>query len=280
MTITPGHPTRMADGTLSARDLDVDLAHISRCADRLVVLLTGPELAAAGLDGIMERGLRQGLAVVRLPVIRGRPVPGWLMSEIAAFRVAGPTVYADTSGHGRAAVAAAWALIAGGETVESATAQVRAAAGGASLVTVRDRERVAEFWRYLREPQPPNHWSFSLPSSGIRRSHLPPPRAPWDTHLRDFALSFDAYDYVADLTVLQVLFNEHLGIFRGSGQLSPELTLDAARACVFYVHRAWRYRSEDWPPEDWPPYDPGPYANELLFVWALVEWMREHITRP
>jgi hypothetical protein len=102
----PGYPTKDGNGKPASRDLDADLARVTRDAAQLIVLLTDLELAAAGLDDLVERGLSYGLAFVRRSVIASRRVPDWLMTEIASWRRHGPTVYAGTSGRGRAAVAA------------------------------------------------------------------------------------------------------------------------------------------------------------------------------
>ena len=279
MTLTPGHPTAGAKGTLELRDLDADLSRVARDAMRLVLLVTDAELAAAGLDGIVERGLRYGLAVIRRPLISARAVPGWLMSEIAAWRIPGPTVYADTSGRGRAAVAAAWSLVADGASVADAVDRVRAARGLKAIATAADRQRVAEFQRHQQGGTGGGTSWHPLPSADLRRSHLPPPRAPWHTHLRDFALSFDGYGIAGDIGHLEVLNNRQAEAFR-QGAPASDLTLDVARTCLFFVERAWRFRVLHGPEEDWPPFDAGPYADDLLFAWALVERMRDLVKRP
>jgi hypothetical protein len=115
-----------------------------------------------------------------------------------------------------------------------------------------------------------------LPTSSLRRSHLPPPRAPWLSNLNDFALTFDGYEFAGGMEELVALSDHQTRVFRDSGRVSSAMTLDIARACIFRVQRAWRNQVQEWAPGHYP----GPYADELSFVWALIEWMRVHVTRP
>jgi hypothetical protein len=278
-TLVGGYRTKGGNRKLVGRDLDADLAQVTRNAARLVVLLTDTELSAAGLDDLVERGLRYGLAVVRRPVIAGRRVPDWLMNEIASWRHYGPTVYADTSGRGRAAVAAAWALTADEGPVSEVISRVQAACGPKALASEGARDRILEFWSVHRALEGKTDWWYLLPTTDLRRSHLPPPKAPWHTHLNNFALSFDGYTFAGGMEKLITLSDRHAQIFRDDGHLASNITFDAARACLFRIQRAVRYRGEG-SPEDDPDYDPGPYLNELLFAWALVEYMRKRISRP
>jgi hypothetical protein len=45
---------------------------------------------------------------------------------------------------------------------------------------------------------------------------------------------------------------------------------------MFGIQHHWQSRLDDAGPD----YDPGPYADEILFVWALVELLRARIKRP
>jgi hypothetical protein len=201
------------------------------------------------------------------------------MNEIAAWRHYGPTVYADTSGRGRSAAAAAWALMGDGLPVSEVISRVQAACGPKALASEGARGGILEFWSFQHALHGQSDWWFLLPTAGLRRSHLPPPRAPWHTHLNNFALSFDGYSFAGGMETLITLSDRHAQIFRDDGHLASNLTLDAARACLFRIQRAVRYRGEG-SPEDDPDFDPGPYADELLFAWALVEYMRQLISRP
>jgi hypothetical protein len=276
LTRVPGYPMKGKNGKPVARDLDADLERVTRDVAHLVVLLTNAELAAVGLDELVERALRHGLAVVRRPVIAGRSVPGWLMTEIASWRHYGPTVYADISGRGRAAVAAAWALVADGASVPNAMGRVQAGRGPKALATDADRQRVIEFWRHRDSLDDYKDEWFLLPTAGLRRAHLPPPRAPWQPHLNLFAISFDGYTFAGGVNELVAFARRHEGAFREEGHLSQGLTIDEARSCLFWVQRVWHSNISD------PTIglDPGPSANELLFAWALVERLRELISRP
>ena len=276
MSLTPGHPTRSSVGMSVPRDLDTDLVRISIDTSLVVVLLTNEELAAAGIEHIVERGLRYGVTVVRRPVISGRPVPTWLMREVASLRHRGPALYVDTSGRGRAAVAVAWALVADGASVPSAIESVREVRGQRAITSKADHDRVDDFWRYQQGQEHGNDWSFNLPTSSLRRSHLPPPRAPWLSNLNDFALTFDGYKFAGGMEELVALSDHHTKVFRDSGRVSSAMTLDIARACIFRVQRAWRNQVQEWAPGHYP----GPHADALFFVWALIEWMRDHVTRP
>jgi hypothetical protein len=276
MTLTPGHPTQGAGGRVIPRDLDADLSRVARDAARLIVLLTDAELEAAGLNAIVERGLRVGLHVMRRPVIAAREVPGWLMTEITAWRRFGPTVYADSTGRGRSAIAAAWTLIAGGASVPDAVAAVRAARGLKALKSKAAEDRLVEFWREVHSHEPSESWLVPLPSAGLRRSHLPAPRAPWYWHLSEFALSFDGYGFAGGVDELRHFWTRQFEMFRATGDLAPGLALDPTRACLFFIQRIWHDRISD------PTIglDPGPTTDELLMAWALVERMRTLIDRP
>jgi hypothetical protein len=52
--------------------------------------------------------------------------------------------------------------------------------------------------------------------------------------------------------------------FRATRDLAPSLTLDPARACLFFIQRLWHDRISD------PTIglDPGPTTDELLMVGA------------
>jgi hypothetical protein len=164
MSLTPGHPTKSSAGTSVPRDLDTDLVRIGIDTSLVVVLLTDEELAAAGIEHIVERGLRYGVTVVRRPVISGRPAPTWLMREVASLRHRGPALYVDNSGRGRAAVAVAWALVADGASVPSAIDSVREVRGEKTITSKADHERVDAFWRYQQGQERGNDWSFNLPT--------------------------------------------------------------------------------------------------------------------
>lgn len=276
MALTPGYPTRGADGKVASRDLDADLSRVAREAQRLVVLLTDDELAGAALEPIVERGLRFGLHVMRRPVIPSHEVPGWLMTEIAAWRGYGPTVYADTTGRGRAAIAAAWTLIAGGFSVPDALSAVQSARGPRALKTTTAHDRLVEFWREVHSAEPGGTWLIPLPSTGLRRSHLPPPRAPWYWHLSEFALSFDGYAFAGGVDELRHLWTRQFKVFKKAGEVAPGLELDLARACLFFIQRLCHDRALD------PTIgtDPGPTSDETLMAWALIERMRVSISRP
>lgn len=280
ITLVPGHTTKGENGKPAPRDLDADLERVTRDAAHLVALVTDAELTRAGLSDLIERGLRHGLAVVRRPVIAGRSVPGWLMNEIASWRHYGPTVYADTSGRGRSALAAGWALVADGASVPDAVGRVQLARGPKALATATDRQRLLDFWRYRKaladaKDYEKDSW-FLLPTASLRRAHLPPPRAPWHTHLNLFALSFDGYTFAGGVNELVAFAGRHEKLLREDGHAAQGLTIDEARACLFWVQRVWHSNISD------PTIglDPGPSANELLFAWALVEHMRALISRP
>lgn len=154
--------------------------------------------------------------------------------------------------------------------------RVRATRGPKALAKAVDRQRLIEFWRYRQGVESKTDWWFLLPTAGLRRAHLPPPKAPWHSHLNLFSLSFDGYSFAGGMEALIALFDRHAQIFSGEGHLASDITIDAARACLLRIQRAWKYRAEDAGPD----YDPGPYADELLFAWALVERLREMTTRP
>ena len=275
IALTPGYPARGSVGQTIPRDLDADLSVVARDAARLIVLLTDAELEAAGLLDIVERGLRLGLHVMRRPVIAGREVPCWLMTEIAAWRTHGPTVYADSTGRGRAATAAAWTLIAGGASVPEAAEAVRTVRGPTTLCTNAEQARLAEFWHEAYSHEASTQYLIPLPSTGLRRSHLPTPRAPWYWHLSEFALSFDGYEFTGGVNELRDLWTRQLQTFTATGRLGPDLALDPARSCLFFIQRIWHDRISD------PTIglDPGPTTDELLMAWALVERMRTLIRR-
>ena len=203
-------------------------------------------------------------------------MPTWLMREVAGLRHRGPALYVDTSGRGRAAVAVAWALVADGASIPSAIERVCEVRGEKAITSKADHDRVVAFWRYQQGQEPGKDWWFNLPTSGLRRSHLPPPRAPWLSNLNDFALTFDGYEFAGGMDELVALSDHHTRVFRDSSRVSSAMTLDIARACIFRVQRAWRLLDQEWA----PGYYPGPYADELSFVWALIEWMRDHVARP
>ncbi|MEO8272533.1 MAG: hypothetical protein ABI620_00535, partial [Chloroflexota bacterium] len=218
------------------------------------------------------RGQRLGFNVMRRPVDLSRPVPGWLMKEIAEWREHGPTVFADRSGHGRAAVAAAWTLVADGSSALAAVATVEAAAR--AKVPVQALARVNEF--SLSTAALDSTAVNTMPTSGLRRAHLPPVRAPWYWTLSEFALGFDGYHFAGSLENLVDLGREHVDRFRRTGALPADLSLDAARACLFFIQRVCRDRAMD----PTPGREAGPTTLEIRFAWALVEHLREAIKRP
>jgi hypothetical protein len=273
MTVLPGRTWASTAPPVPARDLDVDLARVSHDAETLVLLVTDEELAANGASEIVERGLRQGLSVVRRPVIADRAVPPWLMDEIADWGGNGPVVYACTSGHGRSAQAVAWALVAAGASADAAVSQVRVARGPKALASISARASVTTFATFRATIDDPGRLT-TIATGDLRRAHLPPPRAPWRL-LSPFALLFDGYAHAGGTDGLSAYLSPRLRSFQRDGLLDASLTVDDARACIFGIQRSWHWRLSDAGPD----YDPGPSADELLFIWALVEHIRARSPR-
>ena len=273
MTLVPRHPTRSTGGDIVARDSDADLVRASMDTSVLIVLLTDPELEAAGLEDIVERGLRYGIAVIRRPIIAHRSVPGWLMTEVASWRLRGAPLYADATGKDGAAIAAAWALVGRGTAADEAIAAVRAVRGSRALRSSADQRRVREFEEYHRLESEPASLLSPIPTMGLRRAHLPPPRAPWFGHLNEFALTFDGYAVAGN--GVHELFERQLTTFRTGGALSADMTIDLARACLFSAQRAFRINAQEYT----PGINPGPSTDVLKFLWELVEWLRAHVSR-
>ena len=255
-----------------ARDLDADLAQLSRYTSQLVILAEDHELAASGISDVVERALRYGLPVIRRPLKSRRSVPLWLLAEVAHWASHGPVVYASTTDGGRSALAAAAALVSRGLTVPEAANAVRAVVGGHALAHPANLAQLQELVTY--RPRTEGTWWPGIPSAKLRRAHVPPPRVAWDPWLNYFALSFDGYGYAGDPDALYaIVVPEH---YEASSELEDAVSLDDARACLFWLQRAVRRRRQEGDRDD----DGGPYVDELRFAWALVERIREGSPLP
>jgi hypothetical protein len=238
-----------------------------------VLLVRDDELSWHGIEDIVERGLRQGLTVIRRPVKRASTVPIWLMNDTAHWAgTIDRTVYSASGVSGRAAAATAWALILRGMSAAEAVTEVRGKLGSKALDDAVLSRSVTDFAAHPHGTDGNPFWH--LPSEKLRRSHLPPPRAPWHPAVNIFALSFDGYAF-RDADALDALTDQALRAFDRSGELPATLTLDDLRAVLFAIQRRWRWRSQEADLEN----DPGPYADELRLIWRLIEAMRERVTR-
>lgn len=264
-TILPGR--RFPGGEIP--DLDADLTQLARRARHLVVLVTPAELMQHQSGDIVERGLRQQLSVIWRPLAPDQVPEPWLMDHIAQWARDGPTVFADLSGRGRSAAAMAWSLVLEGATQAMAVTRVRGDAGTKVLYSIALYRSVAAYVAHRAQSGDLPYWT--LPTSGLRAEHLPPPNAPWSTHLNLFALSFDGFAYARNIGAIEVW--PQLQEFTKTRRLAPELRVDDLRACLFQLQRAWRLRHQEEDDE----YDAGPYADEINFAWAAIEAIRERL---
>ena len=197
------------------------------------------------------------------------------MVEIAYWgRRPEPAVYVCLSGRGRSAVATAWALKASDVNAETEITRVRASRGLKAIGSSAATQRVAEYFRLAHHDEGIG-WMPSIPSSGLRRSHLPTARSPWNPVINLFALSFDEVGVGVPAQMAPFL-EEHERSFGATGAVGVGLPLDTLRQLLYLMQRRWR--NEAW--DAGPDYDPGPRLNEILFAWGLIERMRALVKRP
>lgn len=279
MTRLPG--LTPASSAVSATDVLVaELERVSRYAQSIVILATPAQLEERGLSGtqMAELGARSGLLLVHRPVATAKPVPYWLMDEIASWQRHGPTLYADLSGHGRAATAAACALVQAGSTASDAIARVRAARGPKALGAAADVSNVHADRRGITdaESQGLGYSHGVLPSSKLRRAHLPFRRAPWQSHLNPFALTLHDSELPSDAPAAAEAFDRITAAFHVSATIPATLSVVEARAALYGLQRRWRLEAQDMDLD----YDPGPTTDQIAAAWAIVEHLRSRLTLP
>lgn len=264
MTHVPGSPHGPHAGAI-----DLELERISHDTSQLVVLATPRELSAAGLEAIADRGLRMGLHVVVRPLDARRPMPSWLVDEIASWHRWQRVVYASPTGRGRASVAAACALVRDGYSDDEIIAMIPSAlVASADIASHLNRYRRARVGVMSTGDRP------ILRSSDLRRSHVPPAQAPWHPVLSSFALLHDGYRG-RDADEYQQQLVSALRVYERTGSVDS-LDLDDARDVLFLLQRLIRNESFEASLE----YDAGPDAVQLARAWALVERIRTTVQLP
>jgi hypothetical protein len=263
--LVPFPSVDVTSGPSSLPRLDAWLARVVSETGVLVVLLTDDELRLRAAEDLVNRGLVQQLTVLRRPLARSLHVPDWLMNEIAHLGRDG-VVFACSSGRGRSATAAAWSLMLNGLPSAESIDLIRGAVGPLALRDALSASKIGDFARLLSKPESKTDRGL-IPSKSLRRSHLPPPNAPWN-FLSGFAQTFDGYAVGRYPTEVEAALWQRRTDYLRTGTLNPGLTLDDSRVSLLQNFMQWHWEGGE------------PDADHYLFAWGLVEHMRQLVQRP
>ena len=254
-----------ADGSRE-RSPDADVLHlVSQNIGRVVLLVDEHELDARGLRGLpaILRGV--GMELVWRP-ISSRPAPE-LLYEICGW-VRDPPYRASmalmaVSTKGRAAMVAACAIDEDGVGVEKCMDIVRQYAG-ADALRPKYRRGILAYARYWRS-LPPTEGTVlrGIRNRDLRGCMLPPQYAPWFPDINAIALTFNAYERIGTLEVLNSIVTTLHREFGKHGSLRPGHTLSELRGALFALQRGYHHEGD------------GPEPHDMPFIWSLIDAIRK-----